>query len=368
MPDSEVSMTNRADDRHGRARPDQVRRSRATDEPEAAGSAHRDAARPAEPPDPAEFSRRTEPFRRELLAHCYRMAGSLDEAEDLVQETYLRAWRGYPAFAGRSSVRVWLYKIATNACLNDRRQQIRRPLPSGLGAPSADADVPPRPPAPGPDWPQPIPDALVISETADPADIVSARESLRLALMDGLQRLPGRQRAVLVLRDVLDFSAAEVAAMLGGTVPAVKSLLQRARAGMNAAGRPGQNAPEPDDPAVRALFEQYVRAFENADLAALERALREDAALEIVGSPAWFSGIETCLRQLGRVVGSPGDWRMTPVRANGQPAAAAYFRDAGGGHRAFGVAVLTVAADGIVRIVLYRDPELFPRFGLPPAC
>src|SRR6516164_7601847 len=177
-----------------------------------------------------EFARDTEPFRRELLAHCYRMLGSLDEAEDLVQETYLRAWRSHPGFEGRSSVRSWLYRIATNACLTALEQRGRRALPSGLGGPAEDPDAPPGSAEPGIAWLEPIPDALVTPESEDPGVIVAAREWLRLAVIASLQYLPARQRAVLLLREVLGFPAAEVASMLGTSTTAVKSTLQRARA------------------------------------------------------------------------------------------------------------------------------------------
>ena len=178
--------------------------------------------------DRGEFARGTEPFRRELLAHCYRLLGSVDDAEDLVQETYLRAWRSYDRFEGRSSMRRWLYQIATNACLTALQHRARRPLPSGLGGPAQDTGAPPEP---GADvaWLQPIPDALVTPESDDPAAITVSRESLRLALIASFQYLPPRQRAVLILREVLAFPAADVAEMLGTTTAAVKSALQRAR-------------------------------------------------------------------------------------------------------------------------------------------
>src|ERR1700731_1899180 len=182
------------------------------DTTQAAGAAVRDA----------EFVSRAEPFRRELLGHCYRMLGSVDDAEDVVQEIYLRAWRSYAGFEGRSSVRTWLYQIATNACLTALQRRAGRPLPSGLGAPGSDPG--PLPEAGSPVvWLQPIPDALVTPESADPAAIAVARESLRLALIASLQSLPPRQRAVLLLREVLAFPAAEVAGMLGTTTAAVKS-------------------------------------------------------------------------------------------------------------------------------------------------
>jgi RNA polymerase sigma-70 factor (ECF subfamily) len=318
-----------------------------------------------ERPD-GEFSRRTEPFRRELLAHCYRMLGSVDEAEDVVQETYLRAWRSYAGFEGRSSLRVWLYRIATNACLSALRGRSRRPLPSGLGGPATDPDTPLTMAAPGVRWLQPIPDSLITPESADPSAVVAARESLRLSLVASLQLLPPRQRAVLLLREVLAFPAAEVAAMLDTTVAAVKSTLQRARARLDEVDPVTDMGGEPAGPEVRALLDQYVAGFQDADAVALERALRQDAALEMVGATTWFSGKDSCMRYLATVLGEPGDWRMVPTRANGQPAVAAYGRDDHGVHRAFGVAVLTIAAGGITRIVVFGGADVVARFGFPP--
>ncbi|MBB3733930.1 RNA polymerase subunit sigma-70 [Nonomuraea dietziae] len=220
-----------------------------------------------------DFVSSTDPYRRELLAHCYRMLGSLDDAEDLVQETYLRAWRAFERFEGRSSVRNWLYRIATNACLTALDHASRKVLPSGLmdpgddpysPPPSADADVP---------WIQPMPDALVEPESQDPAAIVTARESVRLALIASLQYLPARQRAVLILREVLAFPAAEVAQMLGTSVPAVKSLLQRARAALEEAAPSTDHVLEPSDPQARVLLERYMEAFEKSDAAALQKIL-----------------------------------------------------------------------------------------------
>jgi RNA polymerase sigma-70 factor, ECF subfamily len=313
-----------------------------------------------------EFARSTEPFRRELLAHCYRMLGSLDEAEDLVQETYLRAWRSHTGFEGRSSVRVWLYRIATNACLTALEQRGRRALPSGLGAPSDD----PAAPAVAESevsWLEPIPDALVTPQAEDPAAIVVSRESLRLGLIACLQYLPARQRAVLILRDVLAFPAAEVATMLGTSTVAVKSALQRARLRLEQAAPAADEVREPTEPEIRALLEAYIAAFENADPAAMERVLRKDAALEPVGSRTWFAGRETCLGFITQFLGSPGDWRMIATSANGQPAAAAYLRGPDGTHQAFGIAVLTATRTGIARIVVFGHPGLVTRFGFPAA-
>ena len=251
-----------------------------------------------------EFAQRTEPFRRELLAHCYRMLGSADEAEDLVQETYLRAWRSYGAFEGRSSLRTWLYRIATNACLTALEQRGRRALPSGLGGPAEDPDAPPGPAEPEVAWLGPIPDALVTPDAQDPAAIVTARDSVRLALIASLQYLPARQRAVLLLREVLGFPAAEVAAMLGTSTAAVKSTLQRARARLDEVAPAPESVIEPTEPHARDLLGQYIAGFENADTAALEKALRTDAAIELVGTRTWFSGRVTCLRYLAHVIGS----------------------------------------------------------------
>ncbi|SFW63292.1 RNA polymerase subunit sigma-70 [Amycolatopsis australiensis] len=294
-----------------------------------------------------------EPYRRELLAHCYRMLGTPDEAEDVVQETYLRALRAYDRFEGRASLRSWLYRIATNACLTALEQRRRRPLPSGLGAPSADPDAPPIPAEPGDAWPRPIPDALVTPESADPAAIAVARDGVRLALIAGLQLLPPRQRAVLILREVLAFPAAEVAEMLGTSVAAVKSTLQRARARLGSAAEVG----EPTEPEQRALLDRYMSAFMNSDLAALEQVLRDDAVIEPVPSRTWFTGKRTCVAFLRHVMGEPGEWRMTPARANGQPAAAVRYRG-----EPFGVAVLTVAQGGIARITVFGFPDLVARF------
>ena len=313
-----------------------------------------------------EFVRRTEQFRCELLAHCYRMVGSADEAEDLVQETYLRAWRSYGTFEGRSSLRTWLYRIATNACLSVLKQRGRRVLPSGLGGPADDPDAPPGPAEPEVAWLGPAPDVAVTSATHDPATLVAARDSVRLALVAALQYLPARQRAVLVLREVLGFSSGEVAAMFGVSSAAVKSALQRARARLDEVAPSLERVIEPTEPHARDLLRQYIAGFENADLTALEKALRTDAAIELVGTRTWFSGKVTCLRYLAHVVGSPGDWLMTPTRANGQPAAATYYRTADATHQALGVAVLTIARTEIARITVFPGgPGLVTNFGLP---
>jgi RNA polymerase sigma-70 factor (ECF subfamily) len=311
-----------------------------------------------------EFADRTEPFRRELLAHCYRMVGSVDDAEDLVQETYLRAWRSYGGFEGRSSVRTWLYQIATNACLSALQQRARRALPSGLGAPGEDRDTSLAGPGTAVAWLQPMPDALVTADSADPAAVAVSRDSLRLALVASFQYLPARQRAVLLLREVLAFPADDVARMLGTTTAAVKSALQRARARLDDVSPSASQMAVPSEPAARAVLDQYIAAFESADAAALERLLRRDAALELPPSARWYAGGEAIATAVAGL-GSPGEWRMLPTAANGQPAAAAYRRDADGAYRAYGIVVLTLARATIARITVFADPRLFARFGLP---
>ncbi|GAB2544677.1 RNA polymerase subunit sigma-70 [Nocardia heshunensis] len=308
-----------------------------------------------------QFTESTEPHRRELLAHCYRMVGSVDEAEDLVQETYLRAWRGYSGFDGRSSLRTWLYKIATNVCLTALERRSRRPLPSGLGAPEADwgaalAD------GSGVEWLQPIPDALVSVESDDPAAIVVSRESLRLALVAGLQYLPPRQRAVLLLRDVLDWPASDVAELLETSVAAVKSALQRARATLDQVSPARDRVIPPTDADSLALLERYIAAFENADLAELEHLLLLDASLEMPPSSTWFAGRRTCLPFLAeQVLPVPGLWRLVPTAANGGPAAVAYRRS-DNGEELSGVVLLDTTCMGISRIVFFEDSLLAARF------
>jgi RNA polymerase sigma-70 factor, ECF subfamily len=314
--------------------------------------------------DRDDFTRATQPYRRELLAHCYRMLGSVDDAEDLVQETYLRAWRSFDRFEGRSALRTWLYQIASNACLTALERRARRPLPSGLGSPAADASAPSADAGPDAQWLQPIPDALVWPEQGDPASIAVSRESLRLALVASFQYLPPRQRAVLLLREVLAFPAAEVAEMLGTTTSAVKSALQRARARIEEVTPAADNVTEPPEPTARAMLDQYIRAFETADAAALKHLLRRDATLELPPSAAWFSG-SNAVAEAVRGLGSPGDWRMLPVAANGQPAAAAYHREPDGSYRAYAIVVLTATAKGIARLVVFGDPGLFRWFDLP---
>lgn len=317
-------------------------------------------------PDSTGFVEDTEPFRRELLAHCYRMLGSFQDAEDLVQETYLRAWRSYGGFEGRSSVRTWLYQIATNGCLSELARRSRRMLPSGLGDPEEDPGAHQEHAGPAVSWLQPAPDAVVAQDAGDPAAIVAAREGLRLALIASLQYLPPRQRAVLVLRDVLAFPAAEVAVMLGTSTVSVKSVLQRARARLREAAPAADQITEPAESRARALLDQYIAAFESADAMALERLLLEDASIEATPLRTWFAGRGTCVAFLRTLMGSPGDWRMLATSANGQPAAAAYTRDQHGTYQPYGICVLTVTSAGIRRVRSFGEPGLVALFGFGP--
>ncbi|HEX4016999.1 MAG TPA: sigma-70 family RNA polymerase sigma factor [Frankiaceae bacterium] len=319
--------------------------------------------------DTSAFVAETEPYRRELFAHCYRMLGSVQDAEDLVQETFLRAWRSYAGFEGRSSVRTWLYQIATNCCLSALADHHRRVLPSGLGSAEPNPDQPAEPAPAGTSWLQPVPDNRLLAYAtglSDPAAIVAEREGVRLALIAGLQHLPARQRAVLVLREVLAFPARDVAEMLGTSTASVKSALQRARATLQERSLDAEQIAAPDEPRAKEFLERYITAFENADAAELERLLVADATLEATPLRTWFAGRQTCVPFLQtHVLGTPGTWRMFPVRANGQPAITGYVRDASGVHRPYGVTVLTIREEGISRVTSFGDPDLLAAFGFP---
>jgi RNA polymerase sigma-70 factor, ECF subfamily len=316
--------------------------------------------------DQADFAQLTDPFRTELLAHCYRMLGSVHDAEDQVQETLVRAWRSYDDFEGRASLRTWLYKIATNTCLRALENRGRRPLPSGLGAPGENPDGPLTAGSGEVPWLEPIPDALVQASPADPASVVMSRASLRLALIAALQYLPARQRAVLILRDVLQWRASEVADLLGTSTTAVNGLLLRARARMEQAGPAQEDIREPAETSQRALLDRYAEAFQNADASALSQLLQEDATFEMPPILTWFAGRDQIGRFLGsRVLGKPGDFKLVPVAANSQPGFACYLRGRDGRHHAHAIQVLTVADAGIAHIVTFQQAGLFPAFGLP---
>ncbi len=312
-----------------------------------------------------DFTGLTGRFRGELLAHCYRMLGSAGEAEDLVQETYLRAWRSFDGFESRSSVRTWLYRIATNVCLTAIERRGRRPLPSGLGGPSEDPDAP-MAPAPEVPWLQPFPGGLLAREHEDPAAVAVSRAGVRLAFVAALQYLSARQRAVLILRDVMEWPAAEVADLLGTTTTAVNSGLRRARAQLAQALPAEEELAEPAEPDRRALLDRFAAAIESADVRGLAELLREDVALEMPPLLTWFTGRPTVARFVAlHLLTEPGRLRLVPVTANGQPAFAVYQREPGGGYHAHAVLVLTVTRAGIARIVSFQNPGLFGSFGLP---
>ena len=319
-----------------------------------------------------DFVRLTDPFRRELLAHCYRMLGSVHDAEDLVQETLLRAWRSYGGFEGRSSLRTWLYRIATNACLRALESRSRRPLPSGLGAAERrPGEAAGRGRAGG---------ALAAADAgraarADraarpiPAAVASSSAGRRAAGADRRAAVPAApQRAVLILREVLDWRAAEVAELLGITAAAVNSVLQRARARIDQARSRTERVREPREPASARAAGQLCRGVRTADIGALSRLLAQDVVLEMPPHPTWFS-------RTGRGRAVPGDpgpdhpgrIRAVETAANGQPALATYRIDADGVLHAHSIQVLTLDQDGgaITRIASFNDAGLFPIFALP---
>ena len=328
--------------------------------------------------DEAAFTDLAERYRRQLQVHCYRMLGSFDDAEDLVQETFLRAWRGRHSFEGRSLFRTWLYRIATNACLNALDRAPRRVLPPDVAPPVAatvdasDArDEPPwRPELP---WLQPYPDRLL--EPAAPTDtapdaVAIARETIELAYLAALQHLPARQRAILILRDVLGWSAKEVAALLELTVAAVNSAHQRARARLRAqlpTGRDDWAAAGPRTDDERALLTAFMDAWERADVAALTALLREDARWAMPPTPLWFDGRAAIARVFELFpIGSRGAFRMAPTGANRQPAAAAYLRPPGASaYRLVSLNVLRIERGQIAEVTTFA-PTLCRAFGLPP--
>jgi len=314
-----------------------------------------------------------EPYRRELTGYCYRMLGGAFEADDAVQETMLRAWRSYDRFEGRSSLRSWLYRIATNVCFDHLGSSKRRERPMGLGGPQpaeeqyfGDVLAEDR-------WLEPVPDDAVLPREGDPADVAVGRESIRLAFVAALQHLPARQRAVLVLREVLRWSAAEVAALLDTTVASVNSALQRARAtlgskGLRRTGDDGADAPEPQwDEIDESLLERYLDAFERYDMDALVALLHEDAVLNMPPYTMWVHGRSEVIRWMtGAGAGCRGS-RCLPVQANGSMAYGQYRRDPSGGWSPWGLAVLEDDGSGrITGITTFLDTATwFPRFGLP---
>jgi RNA polymerase sigma-70 factor (ECF subfamily) len=323
----------------------------------------------ADPPEQSEFEALFERHRGELRVHCYRMLGSFEDSEDLVQETFLRAWRGRGGFSsgGPSSFRAWLYRIATNACLDVLRRRQRRVLPPQV-APAGDPDAPPPPPADLP-WLQPFPDRLlesIASPEAEPGAVVVARETIELAFLAAIQLLPPRQRAVLILRDVVGWSAKETAALLEASLAAVNSALQRARAtlGERRADWPLSSEASDDE---RRLLRRYVDAHERADVDALAELLRDDARLTMPPHPTWYDGRDAILIASAKGFDpSFGELRSLVTGANLQPAAAHYLRAPGeSDYRPLAVDVLRVRDGLVAEITSFVYAELFPAFGLP---
>jgi RNA polymerase sigma-70 factor (ECF subfamily) len=307
------------------------------------------------------FDLLVEPFRTELLAYCYRMLGSVHDAEDLVQDTYLRAWRAREQYDDtRSSLRTWLYRIATNACLTALEVRGRRPLPSGV-VPETDP-LAPLVLGESAVWLQPVPDALL--DAGDPARSVVDRSSLRLAFVAALQHLSARQRGALILRDVLGFSAAEAGEILGVTAVSVNSSLQRARARMSEAGVQQEVLSEPSAGEQRAWIDRYMHAFERADVEELKRLLTEDVLMEMPPVLNWFVGRSNYGLFMEWVFANAGtDWNLKAITANGQPGFAAYRR-AGDEYELHTLQVFTVTPNGISRNSVFQDPEVFRAFGL----
>lgn len=309
-----------------------------------------------------DFARLAEPFRAELIAYGYRMLGSVDDAEDVVQDVYLDAWRAYEHFEGRSSLRTWLYRIATRAFIKALERGKRRPLPSDLHAPANDPTARVMAASPEVTWLQPAPDSLLTATTSDPATVVAARESMRLAFVATLQLLPPRQRAVLILREVLGWPATEVAALLDLSVAAVNSALQRARTHLPA---DVDSRAQPLEERQRELLDRYVAAFQNADVDELVAVLTEDALFEMPPFLTWFRGNANIGAFLGARMRAFGNTPVVRTSANGQPAVALYPASADGQHRLHALHVLTFAPQGIGHVVSFQNVEALRHFGLP---
>ena len=314
------------------------------------------------------FAELVEGHRRELQVHCYRMLGSALDAEDLVQETLLRAWKNRESFEGRASLRAWLYKIATNACLDELAKRPRRGLPQDL-YPASDPNGPLGAPVPDPIWLEPYPDGLVGSLRNDPAARYDVRESISLAFLVALQTLPPRQRAVLLMRDVLGLRATEVANLLDDSVSAVNSALYRARLKLvERYSKRGADSPLLDSE-QRGLLERYVAAWEAADIDGLVELLREDASFPMPPLPTWVRGRAAIREFISRHIldgDARGRWKLLPTQANGHPAFAWYRRrEDPPGFAAFAIQVVTLDGGAIAAATTFAFPQLFAAFGLP---
>jgi RNA polymerase sigma-70 factor (ECF subfamily) len=305
-----------------------------------------------------------EQYRPELTGYCYRMLGSAFEADDAVQETLVRAWRSFDRFEGRAAVRSWLYKIANNVCFDLMKGRSRRALPIDITE-MGHADGHIDPPNNDIPWLGPLPDARIMAVGADPAEQAELRESIRLAFVAALQHLPARQRAVLILREVLKWHANEVAELLGTTVVSVNSALQRARATLAEHNVTAGSMPQKVDPEQEALLARYVDAFERFDIDSLVALLHEDVTSQMPPYPLWMRGQD----EYRRFITGPGHGcrgsRLARVEANGQPAFAQWRVDPDGGFMAWSLVVLTVADGTITAQDFFVDPELFALFGLP---
>ncbi len=316
------------------------------------------------------FARLVEPYRRELHAHCYRMLGSYTDAEDALQETLLRAWRGLPRFEERSSLRSWLYRIATNACLRTIERRPKRVLPIDY-APAADPHDALADPVTEPVWLEPYPDTgLALEGPTGPEARYEQREGVELAFIAALQHLPARQRAVLILRDVLGFSARETAEVLDGTPISIDSALQRAHKSV-AERLPSRTQQQTlrllGDKELGKLVERYVAAWERNDVEAVVSMLAEDARMTMPPLPSWYGGREQVAVFLrGYALAEIKRWRLIPTSANGQPALAGYLWDEQtAAFMPYCLYVLTLQEGQIEEITAFVSPEAFPRFGLP---
>ncbi len=313
-----------------------------------------------------ELERTLETYRRELTGYCYRMLGSSFEAEDAVQDTMVRAWRSHDRFEGRSSLRTWLYRIATNVCLDALAGRQRRARPVDMG-PAAVRPSEPGPALPEHAWLEPAPDGRVLPSEGDPAELAVARDSIRLAFVAALQHLPPRQRAVLVLREVLRLRATEVADLLGTSVPSVNSALQRARATLAERGLTEDAQGADLDPGQLALLERYVDAFERYDLDTLTSLLTADATMSMPPFALWLRGPEEVAAWMAGPGAACEGSRIVATRANGRPAYGQYKPSPDGGYVPWALQVVTVDGDRITDLVFFLDTErLFPLFGLPP--
>jgi RNA polymerase sigma-70 factor (ECF subfamily) len=314
---------------------------------------------------PGEAEAQIEQYRVELTGYCYRMLGSASESEDAVQETMIRAWRGFDRFEGRSALRSWLYRIATNVCFDMLNGRQRRARPMDMG-PSTTADAPLAAPLPEVTWLEPMPDGRVVAAD-DPADMAVARESIRLAFVAALQHLPARQRAVLILREVLRWQATEVAELLDTTVASVNSALQRARATLESNGITDTDPIEPLDDEQNALLARYVDAFERYDMDSLVTLLADDVRQSMPPYPLWLVGADQVRAwMLGPGIECEGS-RLVPTVANGAPAFGQY-RPSGpdGSFEPWALHVLEIADGEIVGLNFFLDTALlFPLFGLP---